>query len=86
MGTASEGSETRQLALDLGQIPVVPPHPQRLEPRVVKKAWYRPRNEIDRRLRRLKGFRRMFGRFDKLDVMSMAFLCFAFVVEAPRSC
>jgi hypothetical protein len=34
--------------------------------------------------RRLKGFRRIFSRFDKLDVMFMAFLCFALVVEALR--
>lgn len=84
MDTAYEGNETRQLALDLGLIPVVPPHPQRLEPWVVKKAWYRRRNEIERLFRRLKGFRRIFSRFDKLDVMFMGFLCFALVVEALR--
>ncbi len=38
------------------------------------KAWYRRRNEIERLFRRLKGFRRIFSRFDKLDVMFMAFL------------
>jgi transposase len=84
MDTAYEGNETRQLALDLGLIPVVPPHPQRIEPWVVQKAWYRRRNEIERLFRRLKGFRRIFSRFDKLDVMFMAFLCFALVVEALR--
>jgi transposase len=84
MDTAYEGNETRQLALDLGLIPVVPPHPQRLQPWVVKKAWYRRRNEIERLFRRLKGFRRIFSRFDKFDVMFMAFLCFALVVEALR--
>lgn len=84
MDTAYEGNETRQLALDLGLIPIVPPHPQRVEPWVVKKAWYRRRNEIERLFRRLKGFRRIFSRFDKLDVMFMGFLCFALVVEALR--
>src|SRR5712672_3207130 len=74
MDRAYEGNETRQLALDLGFIPVVPPHPLRAEPWKVKKAWYRRR----------KGFRRIFSRFDKLDVMFMAFLCFALVVEALR--
>lgn len=82
MDTAYEGNETRQLALDLGLIPVVPPHPRRVEPWRVQKAWYRRRNEIERLFRRLKGFRRIFSRFDKLDVMFMAFLCFALVVEA----
>jgi transposase len=50
----------------------------------VQKAWYRRRNEIERLFRRLKGFRRIFSRFDKLDLMFMAFLCFALVVEALR--
>ena len=84
MDRAYEGNETRQLALDLGFIPVVPPHPLPAQPWKVKKAWYRRRNEIERLFRRLKGFRRIFSRFDKLDVMFMAFLCFALVVEALR--
>jgi transposase len=45
---------------------------------------YKRRNEIERLFRRLKGFRRIFSRFDKLDLMFMAFLCFALVVEALR--
>jgi transposase len=84
MDRAYEGNETRQLALDLGFIPVVPPLSTRLEPWRYSKAWYKRRNEIERLFRRLKGFRRIFSRFDKLDVMFMAFLCFALVVEALR--
>lgn len=68
MDTAYEGNETRQLAFDLGLIPVVLPHPRRTAPWVVHKAWYRRRNEIERLFRRLKGFRRIFSRFDKLDI------------------
>ncbi len=34
--------------------------------------------------RRLKGFRRIFSRFDKLDVMFTAFIHFALIVEALR--
>jgi transposase len=84
MDRAYEGNETRQLALDLGLIPVVPPLSTRVQPWTYSKAWYRRRNEIERLFRRLKGFRRIFSRFDKLDVMFMAFLCFALVVEALR--
>jgi transposase len=80
MDRAYEGNETRQLALDLGFIPVVPPLSTRLEPWRYSKAWYKRRNEIERLFRRLKGFLRIFSRFDKLDVMFMAFLCFALVV------
>ncbi len=84
MDRAYEGNETRQLALDPGFIPVVPPLSTRIEPWTYSKAWYRRRNEIERLFRRLKGFRRIFSRFDKLNVMFMAFPCFALVVEALR--
>jgi hypothetical protein len=40
--------------------------------------------ESERLVRRLKGFRRSFSRFDKLDLRFMAFLCFTRVVEALR--
>jgi len=63
---------------------VVPPRPQRLEPWQYDKAMYRRRNEIERLFRRLKGFRRIFSRFDKLDVVFLAFLHFALIVEALR--
>jgi transposase len=84
MDRAYEGNETRQLVFDLGFVPVVPPLSTRVEPWTYSKAWYRRRNEVERLLRRLKGFRRIFSRFDKLDTMFMAFLCFALVVEALR--
>jgi transposase len=84
MDRAYEDNETLQLALDFGFIPVVPPRPQRLEPWQYDKAMYRRRNEIERLFRRLKGFRRIFSRFDKLDLVSLTFLHFALIVEALR--
>ena len=45
---------------------------------------YRKRNEIERLFRRLKGFRRIFSRFEKLDALFLGFLTFALVVEALR--
>ncbi len=84
MDGAYEDDQTRQLALDFGWIPVVPPRRTRLEPWEYDRALYRRRNEIERLLRRLKGFRRIFSRFDKFDVMFLAFLHFALIVEALR--
>jgi transposase len=84
MDRAYEDNATLQLALDFGFIPVVPPRPQRLEPWQYDKAMYRRRNEIERLFRRPKGFRRIFSRFDKLDVFFLAFLHFALIVEALR--
>ena len=86
MDRAYEGDETRQLALDLGYVPVVPPKSNRLEPWEYNKEMYKRRNEIERLFRRLKGFRRIFSRFEKLDVMFVGFIHFALIVEALRLC
>jgi transposase len=86
MDKAYEGDETRQLALDLGFIPVVPPKSNRIEPWEYDKVMYRRRNEIERLFRRLKGFRRIFSRFEKLDVMFIGFIHFALIVEGLRLC
>ncbi len=74
----------RQLALDLGFVPVVPPRTSRLFPWNYNKILYRRRNEIERLFRRLKGFRRIFSRFDKLDVMFTNFILFTLIIEALR--
>ncbi len=84
MDRAYEGDETRQLAVELGYVPVVPPKPNRLTPWEYDRALYKRRNEIERLFRRLKGFRRIFTRFEKLDVMFVAFINFALIVEGLR--
>ena len=84
MDRAYQGDETRQLVLALGFTPVVPPKLNRLQPWEYDRVMYRRRNEIERLFRRLKGFRRIFSRFDKLDVMFTAFIHFALIVEALR--
>ncbi|TBR10090.1 MAG: IS5 family transposase [Lysobacter sp.] len=86
MDRAYEGNETRQLALDLGFIPVVPPLRTRVDPWQYDRAMYRRRNEVERLFRRLKGFRRIFSRFEKLDVMFLGFISFAFIADALRLC
>jgi transposase len=84
MDKAYEDNLTRQLVLDLGMIPVVPPKSNRIEPWEYDRALYKKRNEIERLFRRLKGFRRIFSRFEKLDVIFLAFLHFALIIEALR--
>ncbi len=61
-----------------------PPQSNRLEPWPYDKALYRKRNEVERLFRRLKGFRRIFSRFDKLDALFLGFLNFALIVVALR--
>jgi transposase len=84
MDRAYEGDETRQLVLNLGMIPVVPPKSNRIEPWEYDRALYKKRNEIERLFRRLKGFRRIFSRFEKLDALFLGFLNFALIIEALR--
>ncbi len=82
MDRAYEGDETRQLALALGYRPVVPPKRNRLDPWQYDREMYKRRNEIERLFRRLKGFRRIFSRFEKLDVIFLGFILFALIFDA----
>ena len=81
MDKAYEGDETRQLVFDLGMTPVVPPKCNRLSIWEYDREVYRKRNEVERLFRRLKGFRRIFSRFDKLDVVFKFFIHFALIVD-----
>ena len=84
MDRAYEGDATRQLALELGFTPVVPPKRHRVTPWPYDRQLYRKRNEVERLFRRLKACRRSFTRFDKLDVLFLGFIHFALIVDALR--
>jgi transposase len=84
MDKAYEGAETRELARQLGYEPVVPPSQRHQHSWEYDRVLYRRRNEIERLFRRLKGYRRIFTRFDKLDVIYAGFLLFVLSVEALR--
>ena len=85
MDKAYEGDETRQTVRDLGLTPVVPPKRNRVDPWEYDRERYKQRNEVERLFRRLKGFRRVFTRFDKLDVVYTFFVYFALIVDALNS-
>ena len=55
MDRVYEGDETRQLVLQLGFLPVVPPKSNRIDPWQFDRALYKKYNEIERLFRRLKG-------------------------------
>ena len=82
MDGAYEGDETVRLARQLGYTPILPPNPNRVSPWEYDRIAFRRRNEIERLFRRLKGYRRVFCRYDKLDVLSMGFIVLALIVEA----
>jgi transposase len=84
MDSAYQDDATRELARSLGWLPVVPPNPQRRQPWAYDRQLYRKRNQIERLFRRLKAWRRVFTRYDKLDLMFAAFITSALIAEALR--
>lgn len=84
MDSAYQDNATRELASALGFVPVVPPNPQRRQPWAYDKRLYRRRNGIERLFRRIKAWRRVFTRYDKLDLMFAAFITVALIAEALR--
>jgi transposase len=84
MDSAYEGDETLRLARQLGYTPIVPPNPNRRNLWEYDRVIYRRRNEIERLFRRLKSYRRVFCRFDKLDALFTGFIVFALIIEALR--
>ena len=84
MDRAYEDDKTRALAIEQGFTPVVPPKKNRLEPWDYDKELYKRRNEVERLFRRIKGFRRIFTRYEKLDVMYLAFLTFELIYDALK--
>ena len=81
MDRAYEGDGIRDLAEQLGSIPVVPPKSNRLNPWKYDRELYKRRNEVERLFRRLKGFRRLATRYDKLDIMFLAFIVIACIFQ-----
>ena len=84
MDKAYEDDATRKLVKDMGVIPVVPPKSNRKEPWDYDRDLYKKRNEVERLFRRIKGFRRIFTRYEKLDTMFIAFITFALIIDAIK--
>ena len=82
MDRAYEGDRMRETAVQLNYTPVVPPKKNRIDPWEYDKELYKRRNEIERFFRRLKRFRRVFTRYDKLDIVFAGFILFAMIVDA----
>ena len=84
MDRAYEDDYTRFIAQMLGYKPVVPPKKNRKHPWSYNKELYKLRNEIERLFRLIQAFRRVFCRFDKLDIMYSAFVQLALVYVAIK--
>lgn len=82
MDRAYEGDAMRAKAVEKGFLPVVPPKHNRKLPWAYDKERYKRRNEIERYFLRLKRFRRIFTRYDKLDQLFCGFIYFAMIADA----
>ena len=81
---AEEGHATRPLALPVGCDPVVPRRKTRLALWVYDRELDKGGTAVERLFRRLKGFRRIFSRLEKLAVSFLGFLVFALIFDALR--
>jgi len=81
MDRAYEGEEMRAKVIGKGFLPVVPPKRNRKNPWGYDKERYKQQNAIERCILRLKRFRRIFTRYDKLDVLFCGFLYFAMIID-----
>ena len=80
MDSAYGSDDLRAAAEDRNLIPVVPAHPRLKNPWQLDKQRYRQRNEVERLFRRIKAYRRVFTRYDKLDAMFAAFVSLALIL------
>ena len=60
--------------LDIGATPVIPPRPNRRRPHPFDRDLYKERNLIERFFNKLKHFRRIATRYDKLLANFMGFV------------
>ena len=82
---AYEGDETRNLITDRGYTPVIPPKSNRKQPWNYNREIYKRRNEVERLFRRIKAYRRVFSRYDKLDTVFKGFITLVLIIEALRN-
>ena len=61
--------------------PVVPPNKDRKFPWFCDKQLYKQRNLIERFFLRLKRFRKVFTRYDKLDSIFISTILLAFIFD-----
>lgn len=82
MDRAYEDNETQALALMQGLVPVVPPKKNRKTPWQYDSELYKRRNEVERFFLRIKRFRKVFTRYDKLDIIYFSIVTLALIFDA----
>ncbi len=78
--TAYDSNGIRQFPIERGTQPVIPNNPTRKHPHPFDPEAYKRRNLVERMFCRLKDFRRIATRYDKLAVNFNAAVCLAAMV------
>ena len=71
-----DAQEFRQHILELGMMPVIPPRSNRKAPADYDRHLCRERHLVECFINKIKHYRRIFSRFEKLDTRYLGFLHF----------
>jgi putative transposase len=78
--TAYDSDGLRQFLIERGTLPVIPNNPTRKRPHPFNRPLYRQRNLVERMFCRLKDWRRIATRYDKLAANFAAAVAIATIV------
>jgi transposase len=84
MDKAYDSNAIRAKLAAKGIDPVIPPKAHRLEIIVYDKEQYKQRNKVERLFNKLKQFRRVATRYEKLTVTFLGFVILALIVLMLR--
>ena len=77
---AYDTNAIRQQIAEMGADAIIPPHPNRKEPAEYDRHRYKERHLVECFIKKIKQFRRVFSRFEKLAGRYMGFLQFTSVL------
>jgi transposase len=69
-----DSAEIRDAIVNEGMVPVIPSRSNALEPLPLDKKEYRERNRVERLVSKLKQFRRIATRYEKLAITYLAMI------------
>ena len=78
--TAYDSDAIRNRLLDEGVMPQIPSNPRRTDPWPLYEPSYRERNAVERLVGRLKQYRRVATRYDKLAATFLGFVHLALTI------
>ena len=71
-----DSADFLQCILSMGAVAVIPPRSNRKTPRAYDEYLYRERHLVECFINKIKHFRHVFSRFDKLSIRFLGFLSF----------